>query len=106
MVPDDLTMCEGCKRLTRTIYGKCGNCWYVKQPAEVPPEREYRPSMWAGVDDLADSVWLVASWSSGLVVLILGLLVDVPALIFVGAGLLALRLLGSAIFGDWFEDLW
>jgi hypothetical protein len=40
-------MCERCQKLTKTIGGKCPNCWYVKDPSVVPPRRKYKPS---GVD--------------------------------------------------------
>jgi len=108
MTTDELSTCEGCHQLTRTVFGKCANCWYVKQPSAVLPEREYKSSMWSwdGDVDLVNFGLFLFSWSAGLVVLVLGLLLDIPALIFIGGGLVALRLLGTAILDSWWDGWW
>lgn len=78
MSSEDLTRCEGCQRLTRTVFGKCPNCLYVKDPEKVLPQREYKPSgsgphLWGvdgglfGVSDLFNAVGetisgLFSSW--------------------------------------------
>ena len=106
MTPDELTMCEGCHQLTKTVVGKCPNCWYQKQPSMVKTKRRHRPSAW-NLDefDLLDFGWFLVSWSTGLAVLVVGLLIDAPVLIFVGAVLLAIRLFGASILeiilGNW-----
>jgi hypothetical protein len=101
VVGDETSMCPGCHKSTPTVLGKCPNCWYVKQSSAAPARRRYKP-LWFDWDenDVFDFVWFWVWWSPGAVALVLGLLLDVPALIVVGGSLLALRLLGPTI-ADW-----
>ena len=94
------SLCEGCGRETTTVHGKCANCWYVKNPSGVPARRRYQAPLWDG-SDLTAFVWGWVSWAPGLVALVLGLVFDMPALIVVGGGLLAVRLFGPFIVDYW-----
>jgi hypothetical protein len=94
------SLCDGCGRETTTVHGKCANCWYVKHPSGVPARRKYQAPLWDG-SDLTEFVWGWASWAPGLAALVLGLVLDIPALIVVGGCLLAVRLLGPLILDYW-----
>ena len=97
MSGDELSMCESCHQLTKTVAGKCANCWYPKRPELALDERQ----MWDSDDDLGTLAWLVVSWSPGLVALALGVIIDSTVLLWVGAALLIVRLLGSRFDGGW-----
>lgn len=100
MDSDEPSICEGCHRLTKTVSGKCANCWYQKRPGLVLDERQYKPPLWDS-DDLGNLAWLFVSWSPGLVALALGLIIDSSVLLWVGATLVALRLIASGVADGW-----
>jgi hypothetical protein len=101
---EELTECPGCHRATPTIGGLCPECWYPKRPAAVPKRGRYRAALFDIDDfDLFDPwLWTWLPVPIGLVLLVLGLVIDAPVILLVGAGLTALRIAGAFVLDGWF----
>ncbi len=91
---DQLTDCRGCGEATPTINGKCPNCWHAKTNLRRVSTRRYNPNLLDRLfDDPSDSFLL--SWlpvPTGVILLIVGIAIDAPALLALGGVLVALRL--------------
>lgn len=97
---ENRTVCDGCRRVTPTIHGRCPSCWHVKQaaPAPVPRTGGHPESLTARVGDgLLELLWFVP----GLALLLIALLAGDDGVLLVIALVL---LLGGSIgrFGDVF----
>jgi hypothetical protein len=96
MAGDELSMCEGCHRMTRTVLGKCPACWYLKTPTPVAPRRRHA-SPWDD-DDLWRVAWALFTWGPAVAAAALGLVFDIPLLVFIGGGLILLRVFAAFLW--------
>jgi hypothetical protein len=99
MSGDELTECAGCHKTTPTIHGRCPNCLHPKTAAGIAPARRYRPSL---LDFDVDELWAAVSWGwlpipIGIALVLVGLLLDAPALLVIGGALVALRFITAVL---------
>ena len=94
-------MCEGCKKLTRTVFGRCPNCGYTKQPELVPAASATEPSPRPLGELLIDALIDLAWTYPGLAVIVIDLAV-LHTGIGLAIGLILLAGAGGLKFGDWF----
>jgi hypothetical protein len=99
MPGDQLTECVGCHKATPTINGRCPNCWAPKTRAGVVPSNRHYASVFTfDVEDPFLWTWLPVP--IGLILLVLGLVLDAPVLLVIGGGMVALRFAGAVLPWD------
>jgi hypothetical protein len=90
-------LCPNCGEVTETIGGRCPNCWYPKQPEQVPAGRRHTPSFFDDLDGVGLRLVLL---SPGLAVALVGIATGSRVVLVIGGFVMAvLALLIRGVFG-------